>query len=194
MIAHGLTQRRPRTDSSRYAPPARARDTSPAAAGRTGVRARATRRDAAAQRAADQQTVFAVDGEQIGAWAEALGENRQLLERLRAERGWDERVLRELRVGFDGERITVPISGEHGAPQGLLRLRVDASQRPKVLAVPGTRLALIPRPAPAETSGCGWSRGRPTCSPLAPPDSPRSRSRARTRGAPNGPASSRAGG
>ena len=37
-----------------------------------------------------------------------------------------------------------------GAPQGLLRLRVDASQRPKVLAVPGTRLALIPRPAAAE--------------------------------------------
>ena len=44
-----------------------------------------------------------------------------------------------------------------------------------------------PRP---RTSGCGWSRGRPTCSPLAPPDSPQSRSRARTRGAPNGPASS----
>ena len=97
--------------------------------------------------------MFAVDGEQVAAWAEALGGNRELLGRLRAERGWDERVLRELRVGFDGERITVPISGEHAAPQGLLRLRIDASQRPKVLAVPGTRLALIPRPAPEETAG-----------------------------------------
>ena len=151
MIAHGLTQRRAPRATARNAPPAPARDTSPAASGRTSVRARATRPDAAAQRAADHQTVFAVDGEQIGAWAEALCDNRQLLQRLRAERGWDQRVLRELQVGFDGERITVPIPGEHGAAQGLLRLRVDASQRPKVLAVPGTRLALIPRPAPAQT-------------------------------------------
>ena len=149
MIAHGLTQRRaPRATGN--APPVRARDTSPAAASRTDDPVGVTRGDAAARRAADQPTVFAVDGEQIGAWAEALGRNRELLDRLRAERGWDERVLRELGVGFDGERITVPISGEHGAPQGLLRLRVDASQRPKVLAVSGTRLALIPRRAPSD--------------------------------------------
>jgi Toprim-like len=94
--------------------------------------------------------VFAVDGGQVEAWAEALGANRELLGRLRAQRGWDGRVLRELRVGFDGERITVPIPGEHAAPQGVLRLRVDASQRPKVLAVAGTRLGLILRPAPAD--------------------------------------------
>jgi hypothetical protein len=94
--------------------------------------------------------VFAVDGEQVEAWAEALAKNCQLLERLRADRGWDERVLRALHVGFDGERITVPIQGERAAPQGVLRLRIDASQRPKGLAVPGTRLALIPRLAPAD--------------------------------------------
>ena len=193
MIAHGLTQRRANRATARNAPPARARDTSPAAADRTGVSARATRPDAAAQRAADHQTVFAVDAEQIGAWAEALGENRQLLDRLRGERGWDERVIRDLQVGFDGERITVPIPDERGAPQGLLRLRMNSSQQPKVLAVPGTRLALIRDPRP-RSRGCVWWRGRPTCSPRAPPDSPQSRSRARTRGAPNGPASSRVGG
>jgi hypothetical protein len=46
MIVHGLTERRPRNDSSRTGPPARTRDTSPPAAERTGMRARATRRDA----------------------------------------------------------------------------------------------------------------------------------------------------
>jgi hypothetical protein len=104
-----------------------------------------------ARRASDQRSAFAVDGELIDACAEALGGNRELLDRLRAERGWDERVLRELRVGFDGERITVPIPDERGAPKGLLRLRIDTAQRPKVLAVPGSRLALIPRPAPEQT-------------------------------------------
>ena len=53
-------------------------------------------------------------------------------------------------MGFDGERITVPIPDERGAPQGLLRLRMNSSQQPKVLAVPGTRLALIRRPAPSD--------------------------------------------
>jgi hypothetical protein len=151
MVAHGLTQRRPGSHVSRQSSAAPARDTSPAAAHRNGVRARATRRVAPARSAADQQAVFAVDRELIDAWAEALGGNRELLDRLRAERRWDERILRELRVGFDGERITIPIPDERGAPQGLLRLRVDAWQRPKVLAVPGSRLALIPRPAPGQT-------------------------------------------
>jgi hypothetical protein len=152
MVAHGLTQRRPASHVSRQPSGAPARDTSLAAASRAGVRNRATRRVTWARRAANEQGVFAVDGEEIDAWAEALAGNRELLDRLRAERGWDERVLRELQVGFDGERITIPIPDERaGVPQGLLRLRINASQRPKVLAVPGTRLALIPRPAPEQT-------------------------------------------
>jgi DNA primase len=151
MVAHGLTQRRPASHVSRQPSAAPARDTSLAAASRAGVRDRATRRVTRARLAANQQAVFAVDGEEIDAWAEALARDREMLDRLRAERGWDERVLRELQVGFDGERITIPIPDERGAPEGLLRLRIDAAQRPKVLAVPGTRLALIPRPAPEQT-------------------------------------------
>ena len=69
-----------------------------------------------------------------------------LLARLRAERGWEPDTLRRLGVGFDGERITVPITDEHGALQGVLRLRVDAWQKPKVLAAAGSRLGLIPHP------------------------------------------------
>ena len=194
MITHGLTQRRPRTNNSRPgASLARERGTRPAAAGRTSVRRGATRRRAPAYRTADRQPVSAVDGEEIEVWAEALAGNRRLLERLRAERGWDERVLRELRVGFDGERITVPISGENEVPQGLLRLRVDASQRPKVLAVPGTRLALIPRPATAENRV--WLVEGPSDMLAARSEGlPAIAVPARRRGVPNGPASSRGGG
>jgi hypothetical protein len=147
MVAHGLTQRRAGSHVSRRSSAAPARDASLGAASRAAVTDRGTRLVTPPRRAADQRSVFAVDGEQVDAWAEALAGNRALLDRLRAERGWDERVLRELRAGFDGERITIPVPDERGAPQGLLRLRTDASQRPKVLAVPGSRLALIPRPA-----------------------------------------------
>ena len=55
-------------------------------------------------------------------------------------------TLRRWGIGFDGERITVPITDQRGALQGVLRLRVDAWQKPKVLAAAGSRLGLIPHP------------------------------------------------
>jgi len=61
---------------------------------------------------------------------------------------WEPRTLRERCFGFDGERITGPIRDEQDRLQGLLRLRLDGSQRPKVLAAPATRLGLIPYPRP----------------------------------------------
>jgi hypothetical protein len=76
----------------------------------------------------------------------ALGNNPEVLARLRAERGWEPDTLRRCGVGFDGERITVPITDQHGGLQGLLRLRVQAWQKPKVLAAAGSRLGLIPHP------------------------------------------------
>jgi len=79
-------------------------------------------------------------------WARALRDNPGLLARLRAERGWEPDTLRRWRIGFDGERITVPIIDQRGALQGVLRLRVDAWQKPKVLAAAGSRLGLIPHP------------------------------------------------
>ena len=79
-------------------------------------------------------------------WARALRDNARLLARLGAERGWEPDTLRRWWIGFDGERITVPITDQRGALQGVLRLRVDAWQKPKVLAAAGSRLGLIPHP------------------------------------------------
>ena len=67
--------------------------------------------------------------------------------RLRGERGWEPDTLARWGIGFDGQRITVPITDQDGRLQGLLRLRSENWQRPKVLAAAGTRLGLIPHPA-----------------------------------------------
>jgi hypothetical protein len=131
MIAHGLTERR--RDGARGASPAR--DT---------ARVRGSRQPAP-PRAGDEPRL-AVSAEEVRAWARSLGENGGLLERLRRERGWDPWMLCVLEVGFDGQRVTVPIHDEHGRLQGLLRLRVWDWQRPKVKAAFGTRLGLVPRP------------------------------------------------
>jgi hypothetical protein len=139
MVGHGLIERRPRRDGPRGASPVRGTS--------------AARVDGPDQRTSTRPTDeprLAASGERVGAWARSLRENRQLLARLRRERGWDQRVLRELRVGFDGRRITVPITDDQGELRGVLRLRVWNWQRPKVIAAPGTRLGLIPRPTPGD--------------------------------------------
>jgi hypothetical protein len=137
MIAHGLTDRRPRPD------PAPGPTTHPAAPSSARIRIPSPAADASNHPAAWS---LSCNGQDVRRWARALGDNPRLLARLRGERGWAPDTLRRWEIGFDGERITVPIISEHGALQGVLRLRVDAWQKPKVLAVAGSRLALIPDP------------------------------------------------
>jgi hypothetical protein len=82
----------------------------------------------------------------VRSWARALRDNPKLLARLRTGRGWESDTLRRWGIGFDGERITVPITDQFGALLGVLRLCVRTWQKPKVLAVAGSRLGLIPHP------------------------------------------------
>jgi hypothetical protein len=142
MIAFGLTQRRPPGTSA----PRAGQDASHPAA----------RRSAPALARA-----LAVASDDVEAWAERLQRSGALIDRLQRERGWSRRALVDLEIGFDGERITVPIwrLGEARRPghrraevQGLLRLRIDSAQQPKVIAVRGSRLGLVPLPA--------WTRQR----------------------------------
>jgi hypothetical protein len=146
MVTHGLTERRPRDTSRTSSSPVSTRDTS-----RSPARQRTQRRAQAATAPAS----LAVTREEVQEWAERLERSPALLARLERERGWSRRALVELEVGFDGERITVPIwrpaapadRSEGAVLQGLLRLRLDRRERPKVSAVPGTRLGLLPPPA-----------------------------------------------
>jgi hypothetical protein len=161
MVAHGLTQPQPRRDGSRVTSAASTHDTSPPSTARTTDAVAATPRRTpapptdskprvpvpAARRTAEKRaSSFSVTLDDVRRWTQGLCDDPELLARVRRERGWGRETLREMGVGFDGERITVPIADERGALQGLLRLRVDAWQRPKVLAAPGTRLGLIPYP------------------------------------------------
>jgi hypothetical protein len=104
---------------------------------------------------------LAIAADDVEAWAQRLQRSPALIKRLERERGWSRRALIDLDVGFDGERITVPIwhvreagrSGYQRAElQGLLRLRLNRAQQPKVIAARGSRLGLVPLRA--------WTRER----------------------------------
>ena len=147
MITHGLTERRPRRDTSRGSVARRNSE----AAGE--IPRHGPKPPAVSQRTAppaaeqpDRQGRLGVTAEDVRRWARALRDDAELLLCLRGERGWEPETLRRCGIGFDGKRITVPITDHHGALQGLLRLRLDARQKPKVLAAVGTRLGLIPHP------------------------------------------------
>ena len=123
MVAYGLTERRQR-DPVRTTSPASTRDPS-----RTPARPRTPRR---AQTTTTPRSL-AVTCDQVRGWAEQLERSPALLARLARERGWSRRTLADLEIGFDGERITVPIwrsaapadRSERAVLQGLLRLRVE---------------------------------------------------------------------
>lgn len=90
---------------------------------------------------------LAADEDDIRLWAEKLDADGRLIRRLAVKRAWGSRVIRELQLGFDGARITIPIRDGHGSLRGVLRYDPYGRSEPKVLAVPGTRLGLIPHPA-----------------------------------------------
>ncbi len=84
----------------------------------------------------------------VAAWHQALvsEDGRRWRELLWRRRLWRPEVVRELGLGYDGRRITIPIRGRASELRGVLRYRLG-SDGPKMLAVRGTRLGLIPHPA-----------------------------------------------
>jgi hypothetical protein len=90
---------------------------------------------------------LAADEDDVASWAATLADDYRLTRRLGLERAWGIRVIRQLQIGFDGARITIPIRDAHGALHGVCRYDPFGQREPKMLAVPGTRLGLIPHPA-----------------------------------------------
>ena len=87
----------------------------------------------------------------VQSWAEMLDADSRLVRRLILERAWAPRIMRALQVGFDGARITFPIRNAQGHLRGMLRYDAFGRRDPKMRAVAGTRLGLIPHPS-AEAS------------------------------------------
>ncbi len=130
LIAHGLAEpraadHRPMDRRDRQAPPARQPNQAPAP---------------------PAITTLAAGEEDIAAWAAMLDDSGRLTRRLALERAWGIRVTRQLQIGFDGARITIPVRDEQGALQGVCRYDPFGPREPKMLALPGTRLGLIPHP------------------------------------------------
>jgi DNA primase len=88
----------------------------------------------------------------VARWETSLSRRPALLSQLAVERGWRYGVIRELQLGLDsGGRVTIPIRNGRGELRGALRYQPLHFREPKMLAVRGTRLGLIPHPA-RETS------------------------------------------
>jgi Toprim-like len=88
-----------------------------------------------------------VAGADIESWVKMLDGDGRLVRRLILERAWAPRIMRALEIGFDGERLTIPIRGGRGHLRGILRYDAFGRRDPKMRAVFGTRLGLIPHPA-----------------------------------------------
>jgi 5S rRNA maturation endonuclease (ribonuclease M5) len=83
----------------------------------------------------------------VSRWQTALAHRPPLLSRLAVERGWRYGAICELEVGLDpGGRLTIPIRDADENLQGVLRYQPWHTHGPKMLAVRGTRLGLIPNP------------------------------------------------
>ena len=137
MIAHGLIERRARLRTAReLLHPS----DHPSGGSRARARTRATE-DLAARPS------MKVTEHDIARWHRALSRRRALLARLARERGWRYQTIRALQLGVDRGRITIPIRNAHGDLRGILRYQPMHTGRPKMLAVPGSRLGLTPHPA-----------------------------------------------
>ena len=131
MITHGLIQRRSGPDSRPHDRP------QPAPAPR----------QARSPVARERPRLEATDAD-VARWQSSLSRRPSLIMRLAQEREWRYGVICELEVGLDANgRLTIPISGGASELQGVLRYQPWRTHGPKMLAVRGTRLGLIPHPS-----------------------------------------------
>ena len=142
MIAHGLIERRGRLQTAREL--LHAHSLRPA----EGFRAPAL---APAREALGERRELQVTDHDLARWQSAFSRRPAMIARLARERGWRYQTMRELELGVDRGRITIPVRNAQGDLRGLLRYQPYPTGRPKMLAAPGSRLGLVPHPT-AETS------------------------------------------
>jgi hypothetical protein len=135
MVTYGLAERRPN--------PARARAARPA----TAARPTPARAVACAQPAGTiaVRAELRVDERDVARWRFALTLRPGLIRRLERERAWRSEAIDSLELGLHRGRVTIPIRTGFGELRGVLRYQPRGD--PKMLAVEGTRLGLMPHPA-----------------------------------------------
>ena len=136
MITHGITTRRP----DRIAPrPARA----------------ASSRRATADGHDSPRPALTVDEQQLAEARARLAALRWPPRLLRDQqrRVWSRATLLELGYGWERGRVIIPIRDRHGGLRGVLRYAPTHDHAPKMLAVRGSQLGLIPHPT---AEPCNW--------------------------------------
>ena len=136
MIAHGLTERR-----------ARLRTAGELLRDPDGPRTMLAHARAHARARQEPRLALEVTEQDISRWQTALSRRPSLIEMLARERGWRYDTIRALELGLDRGRITIPIRNAHGQLRGVLRYQPKHTGRPKMLAIPGSRIGLVPHPA-----------------------------------------------
>ena len=134
LIQYGLAERRHSGPTPRRPRPPTHRGSAPRAA----AAAPSTRRPS-----------FTASDADVAGWRSALADHAWPPAQLRPPQRclWHQRTARELELGLDRGRITVPIRRADGELQGLLRYAPTHTRGPKMIALPGSALGLIPSPA-----------------------------------------------
>jgi hypothetical protein len=143
MICHGLTQRRhPASRSRQHA-----------------VMPDALNYPRAQQPARPRFTLSNAD---IYRWCRTLDRDARTIERLVADRAWSRETVRQLELGLDRGRITIPVRDHRRRLVGLLRYRPWARDgQIKMSAAVGSRRQLLPHPALEPSSRVLLVEGEP---------------------------------
>lgn len=131
MIRHGVTSRRLRPDT-----------------GHSPLQREVRSETATTMTRPTRHLPFAVGESDIRQWQTALTAQTTVIARLTRERRWLYSTMWELGLGYDGGRITIPVRDRDQRLTGLLRYRPWRTLgQSKMIAVSGSRRALLPHPA-----------------------------------------------
>jgi len=100
-----------------------------------------------------------ITDQDISRWQTTLSRRPSLLTRLADGRGWHYPAMRELGLGLDGGRVTIPIRNRAGVLRGVLRYQPDDTRRPKM---PAADSGSYPTPPARHHHRSCSSKDRPT--------------------------------
>jgi hypothetical protein len=110
-------------------------------------------------RPAAVKTPFTTTEDDVGGWHRALMARPKIVSRLGELRGWTPEAIMRFGVGYDGERITIPVADCAGRLTGVGRYQPNSATRNgdrKMLQIGGSERDLFPRPETIDGPEMVW--------------------------------------